>query len=1161
MGLLSYKLSPLDLRQELIDLVEREILGPAGGPEEEIDERRVKDRYLVGCLAPKDSMTVPEEIDDSAIGGDDMSDDGKADSKPIERATFLQSSLGFTLIVEADAPKLRIGARWGQYTRQESANAINEKTGEPKLVWKRNPVEGSWDNVDVNSLNQGSYEIFRSDFGKVVIQLVSKALGDERIVSVYLVNEQESPKRNKDQAWLFQPELYVESMDGAAVFRKRPSSVSPLISGHDLSSDTEESVMRMLYRDHVEFAVGHGVSVHVELSDNDPQSAIRICSRVIPKHEVARQTPPSVHDYPKLNGLVLDMKDLAFTDSKDFDSKLSALPEAYADWITRQRERISDPKNGLIDFEPIANESLNLCETALERIRNGINLICSDEAAADSFRFANRAMWLQRVRSIIADKGRKSETISFVDADIPENRTWYPFQLGFILLNLVGVTDLNSDERSSETEAVLDLLWFPTGGGKTEAYLGLAAYTMGLRRRQGDIEGRPGNYGVAVLMRYTLRLLTIQQFQRAATLICACESIRREKTDLWGEEPFRIGLWVGGKATPNKNSQSEDWVKKRRESQKGAFHPKGEGSPAQLTHCPWCGTKIDPGRDIKVESFDKGRGRTLFLCPDPTFQCPFTSANSEGEGIPALVVDEEIYRRVPALLIATVDKFAQMPWKGETQNLFGQVSGFCERHGFRSPHISDADSHQARNGLPKAKTVKIGPLRPPDLIIQDELHLISGPLGTLVGLYETAVDSLCSWEVKGKTVRPKIIASTATIRKAANQVRFLFARKVNVFPPQGLEAGDNFFSLRREPSAEHPGRLYLGVMAPGIRLKAALIKVYSALLAAGQQLFYRYGTYADPWMTLVGYFNSIRELAGMRRLVEDDITSRLRVMDRHGLANRAIYELEELTSRRSSEAIPDILNKMEIGFEPPPPNKFNVAPTKGRKIRPIDTLLASNMLSVGVDIKRLGLMVVAGQPKATAEYIQATSRVGRRAPGLVVTVFNWTRPRDLSHYERFEHFHDTFYNHVEALSVTPFSARALDRGLSAVLVALTRLSSQEFNHNHKATVFNKDSDFVKRIESLIIARAKRVNGIGEIADQTAFLLKQRVDFWTKEIIKSKETGAPLQYHKEKPATGAPLLSSAEDGAWGLFTCLNSLRDVESPVQLILYPNLLKRDYE
>ena len=159
-----------------------------------------------------------------------------------------------------------------------------------------------------------------------------------------------------------------------------------------------------------------------------------------------------------------------------------------------------------------------------------------------------------------------------------------------------------------------------------------------------------------------------------------------------------------------------------------------------------------------------------------------------------MVVDEEIYRRLPSLLITTVDKFAQMPWNGSVQMLFGQVDGYCERHGFRSPHLADARrswrstaSTGRRASSPSARVLPHNPLRPPDLIIQDELHLISGPLGTLVGLYETAIDQLCTWEVGGKRVRPKVVASTATIRRASDQVYGLFLRSLNVFPPHGLE--------------------------------------------------------------------------------------------------------------------------------------------------------------------------------------------------------------------------------------------------------------------------------------------------------------------------------------------------------------------------------------
>ena len=660
----------------------------------------------------------------------------------------------------------------------------------------------------------------------------------------------------------------------------------------------------------------------------------------------------------------------------------------------------------------------------------------------------NRAMWLQRTHSIYAEQVRRGAQPDFdKDIDLPKNRSWRPFQIAFILLNMPGVTKLDHPERGEGPDALADLLFFPTGGGKTEAYLGLSAYTMGLRRLQGVIAGRVGDEGMAVLMRYTLRLLTIQQFQRATALICACESIRRkslEKGDgRWGKTPFRIGLWVGRRTTPNRTDDAAEAIKQLRGNQYGGS---GLGSPYQLTACPWCGSAIEGGKHLDAKPYPHGSARTLTYCGDKFGQCLFSRRQAPDEGLPVVVVDEEIYRRLPTLLIATVDKFAQMPWKGEVQMLFGQVNGVCERHGFKSPEIEDSTFHpRSKAGLPSAKLLEHPPLRPPDLIIQDELHLISGPLGTLVGLYETAIDKLCTWEVNGKPVRPKVIASTATIKNADVQVRSLFLRTVNVFPPPGLDVRDNFFSVQREPTDEDFGRLYIGVCSPGRRLKAVLIQVYVSMLCSAQALYEKYGKAVDPWMTVVGYFNSMRELGGMRRLVDDSIFTRTRKQDRRGLAKRYLSGeyLAELTSRMRSEEIPQILDKLESIFDPEAEElrrqAFKKKDYKNVPKKPLDVLLATNMISVGVDVSRLGLMVVAGQPKATAEYIQATSRVGRAFPGLVCTVFNWARPRDMSHYETFEHYHATFYKHVEPLSVTPFSPGALQRGLAGLLVSMVRL--------------------------------------------------------------------------------------------------------------------------
>lgn len=1154
--------TPVEIRAALEEKVLRDLLGPAEGPEEEVAENKVSDRYLVGTLAPQGQVLPAEEQDPLASDGESDNDDGQPDTQAAGRFALLPSSLGFSFCVSADTKQIQVTARWGRYLRMPSEHLV-DSDDKPLRVWKRFPVEATSPPI---TLQTGPIDDWSPDAVTPQVRvrgLVRQIEGnDDWIVTLFLVNGQQTPEQNRDEAWLFQTELKVASPDKAPVFVRRRFSRP----GQNVQRPpVDERILNMLYRRTVEFAIGHGVSVHAEVDEDDSKLARRLMTRPIPAYEVPQTGVPTSAEIPELEEIELDMKSLAILPTSELVAKLEPLIEAYAKWIDeREQEAQQDP--GFADYREEADTVLANCREAMDRIKAGIELLSTDNQAAESFRFMCKAMWLQRVHTRLAEARRRSEgkakkPVDFKHFDEPGNRTWRPFQLAFILLNLPSVTDLHHSERSPESAAISDLLWFPTGGGKTEAYLGLATYVMALRRLQGTIEGRSGEHGVAVLMRYTLRLLTLQQFQRASALICACESIRRESLQgdrLWGETPFRIGLWVGKRATPNTTDQSNEAIRdahgdgQRRQGSGGGR----SGSPAQLVHCPWCGTKINPGRHIRVETFANGRGRTIQYCGDPLGRCLFSRAKSRDEGLPILVVDEEIYRNLPTLLIATVDKFAQMPWNGAVQTLFGQVDGRCERHGFVSPTLKDTPTHQrTRNGLfPPAKTEDFGPVRPPDLIIQDELHLISGPLGTLVGLYETAVDRLASWQVRGKWVRPKLIASTATTRRAPEQIHALFRRQVRIFPPPGLDAADNFFSRQRQASPEQPGRRYLGICAPGRRQKAALIRTYTALMSAAQALYEECGTRGDPWMTAVGYFNSMRELGGMRRLIDDDVTSRLQRMDRRGLAKRRINHsaVEEMTSRRSSSEIPGLLDRLETPFDPQVMAETREALKAGKKPtgkgNPLDALLATNMISVGVDVQRLGLMIVCGQPKTTAEYIQATSRVGRRFPGLVVTVYHWARPRDLSHYEQFEHYHATFYTHVEALSVTPFAPRALDRGLFGVLTSLIRLPGIEFNGNTRAAAVSRNSPVVSAAVEALVERAQAVSGSDQLAELVRNTIDSRLDLWEAEVRRST-SARPLGYREDKTTNGLLKTPTAEPG--GEFTCLNSLRDVEPTVGLIL----------
>jgi hypothetical protein len=1110
------RLTPGQLRDELERLVLADLLGPAGGEEEEVAEDSVRERYLAGMLAPLGVTLEADQQDELATAQEGELEEGRAEPIAPGAASPVPAACGLTCCVDGAVTELRVEAHWGRYRRLPPEQPTPDG---PRLVWKRTPMGGA----ETVRLREGALRTFAPDAEQpgAVVRGRARRVDGDWLVTLFLVNGQPEPPRLRDHAWLFQVELAVSGIDGVSPFLRRPPAV--------VEDDAEARRLAMVYRDQVEFAAGHGIATHVDVDPADPRRAVRVRTAAAPHHEVPRTDPPTVDEEPALAEAELDMRSLAMASPADLPGRLLPLVDAYDGWIDRQAARVEDPAARLAGYEATAEDALGLCRKAARRMRAGIDLLASDSRAAEAFRFANEAMWRQRVRSRVAERRRKDEQMAAealeAEEDRPENRTWRPFQLAFVLLCLPGVSDPAHPDRSEES-GLADLLWFPTGGGKTEAYLLLTAYVLALRRLQGaDAAG-----GVAVVMRYTLRLLTVQQFQRAAALLCACEAIRTEalaRGDArWGELPFRIGLWVGRRTTPNWTEEAARWVAQQRGA--AGWRGGGVGSPAQLTFCPWCGSAIRPGQHVKV---DPDRGRTLLYCGDALGRCPFTEGRRPGEGLPVVVVDEEVYRLLPGLLIGTVDKFAQMPWVGQASALFGRVSRRCERHGYVWPDDDHASFHPRRGLLPPAQVLDVAPLRPPDLIIQDELHLITGPLGSLVGLYETAVDRLCEFEVGGRRCRPKVIASTATIRRSAEQTHALFLRGVDVFPPQGLDVEDSFFARQRRVTDGAFGRRYLGICAHGRRYKSVLIRVYVALLGASQRLYDLHGPSADHWMTLVGYFNSIRELAGMRRLVEDDIRTRLGRIESRGLGVRKGLSIEELTSRRSSDDIPTVLERLATPF--------------GAEHRPPDVVVATNMISVGVDVPRLGVMAVAGQPKSTSEYIQATSRVGRASPGLVVTVYNWAKARDLSHYERFEHYHATFYRQVEAASVTPFAHRALDRGLTGVLASLLRHDRRAWNGNAGARAVDTHDPAAVAVVADLARHAALVTSDAGVGDEVGAMVQERLDLWHQE-----EASKPqLAYRRQRDAV--PLLREPGVGRWNHWTCPTSLRDVEPEINLQL----------
>lgn len=1096
-------------RARLIDAFRAELLGPT--EPSEVLQQSPTSRYLVGMLAP--AGTVVDETEDEseeALSAEEAPDNANPAYQCLDA-----SAIGISTLVDGRCSPVKVLASWGTYhprahtedwdraeeeSSSESADA--HTTRRSREQWVRQPHEAEV-MIDISEPNGAG----SADLGDgAMLEWRWRGLDDCRALSVFLANAREATGdgRAPDEDWLFQPELRLATI-GAGIVPRATRRDEP-------DPDPDVASADLLYRDDHDYATGHGVAA--SWAPPDKSRVAEVWTEVLPSTFVPMVAHASISGAEQPS-----MEALASASPDDLRSLLDPLLEAYEKWIEKQS---SAPLDGVGPWDrPTAEDHLALARSCLSRMTAGLRLLEEDHEALCAFNFANAVMALQMRRAALVRARRRGEPDPAPDEIAPE---WRFFQIGFILQCLPGLVDANSSERS-----VADLLWFPTGGGKTEAYLGLSAFVIALRRLRGDVSDAMRGAGVSVIMRYTLRLLTIQQFQRALTMLCAAEVLRQQDPDTWGDERFTIGLWVGQGAAPNSFDDGAAALKKLRDGD-AVF----EANPYQVIFCPWCGDDLTPD-DYSADAVLR---RTLIRCRRG--DCDFAAHRSEGGlGLPVLVVDEEIYHHPPSVLLATVDKFAQMPWNARIQALFGRVDRHCPRHGFLVPGEEHPKSHREEKGCSKAIVRETMPLEPPDLVIQDELHLISGPMGTLVGAYELAVQELCRG-AEG-SAGAKVIASTATIRRASRQVEALFGRDVTIFPPLGLDARDSFFSREAEPGERD--RAYVAVYAPGKSLKTALVRSYAALLSRAEAEFGSDPTdAADSYMTLVGYFGSLRELGGAVRLVEDDVPARLKVLRRRGFGpQRRIYEFKELTSRVSSGDIPKRLKELERSFGSRESGQY-----------PVDVLLASNMLSVGVDIDRLGLMVVSGQPKTTAEYIQATSRVGRRHPGLVVIVYNWLRPRDTSHYERFRGYHSTFYRHVEATSVTPFSARARDRALPAVMAAYVRLSGQGMARESAAANFRADNDAWRRLAEQMLSRVDASTGrpddVEACTRQLAVLKSQWVD-------SARNASAPLVYTargRGKDPSRRELLGPLEGSSpRAIWSAARSLREVEGEADIVL----------
>lgn len=1115
------------MRDDILKYIKRELIGPdpvkphvQENGEEILINEPPRIRYGAGILFPRadiigNEVPLNEENKEVENSVDDNTDDSvnMGESKAISNGgddfeeeiglanSFLPAAMGFSCFTklpkEGFVVKVNVATyETRKYSYKREDGSVTERNGYYRIPLDQ---EFSIEAAELPQISGNTYDKILVDKSGKEINLKlnirnrthnSDTNSGSHLLTFTLINTNLGGGENiRNENCFFQVSFSVHASEKCFYPYK--------IATSKIDKEDEKSNI-LLFRNKKTFAVGHGCSP--SWNDKDIDFTNEIVVETIPAYEIKPIVPN------ELKSVELKMFELSDLTSNDITLNLIKLNAEYESWINQQEVIAnSELKEELLET---ALRHIESCRVCLKRMKEGVQLLKSDAKVARAFKLMNRAMLLQQLnysietRNWIIEKGNITGLKEAIIPDIHDSSTWKvglgawrPFQLAFILMNLNSMQDAQHMDRE-----MVDLIWFPTGGGKTEAYLGLSAFTIFLKRLKNRNDS-----GTTVLMRYTLRLLTAQQFQRAASLICACEKIRHENETELGTERITIGLWVG-ELTPNK-----------RDSAKKSFQIMEQGreedNPFIVLKCPWCASQMGYLKEANTNKVKGYKRRKVGRHDTVVYQCDNSKCDfSKSEfNLPLVVIDEDIYDNPPTLLIGTVDKFAMLTWKPEARTLFG----------FR-------DNKR---------------ISPPELIIQDELHLISGPIGSMVGLYETMIEELCTYN----NIKPKIIASSATISRAKEQINSLYGRgtnNVNIFPSQCLSAGDSFFAYEDKDSE---GRIYTGIFASALPSHAtAQVRVMSSLLQSVKSIPVTDEKLRDPYWTALTYFNSIRELGHAATLIRADIREYMNsIWVRKGIKGeerRFINKDIELTSRINSNDIPEYLEQLLKSW------------TGEKTDYPVDVCLASNMISVGVDIPRLGLMTVIGQPKTTSEYIQATSRVGRskKGPGIIFTIYNCSKPRDRSHFEHFQEYHAKIYSKVEPTSVTPFSAPARERALHAILVGLIRILANSEVVRKKPKPY-PPIDLIEKVTNIIFERVKLIDP--EESDQTLKLLEEKLQYWKSEL--------PLEYGGFGNIVNIPLMypsgtSVNEDlkGAWATPT---SMRNVDATCEATIITNYLNID--
>ena len=1040
----------MEQRDQFVEYLKKTLMGPRNGDFETLrSSDDPSDFYTIGILFPQgqDTDRLLEEHPDVSTAGSGTEDDPNREDPISLSNSKLPSSAGLSFFLSGSSKFIC------------EISAARYEKGDQESNWRRVPLPTNLKSEVITvEVDQTKIVVFD---GLAYLNVVRRPCAGGEVITVAVVNRKKTAKQFSSEVTecLFQLAL-----------RVRPGSEStfkPYTQPFNSLVGEEEQELALLYRDNPTYAVGHGCSANWDLSQPNP-SWIGI--DFIPTVDVMGVT----HELKSSNSNEKPLADkseilkfdyLIHAKADDVASGFETFIDDYRAWIS---DRISEIQTLDAGFQPAAQKVVNRLNETVTRMKAGADLATNDRDVSDALRIANRVMKLHMKNYYGVVQSDQN-----IQSKVPEK--WRPFQLAFILNILPSIVDEENVDRD-----LVDLIWFPTGGGKTEAYFGAMAFEIALRRiRYGD----KGN-GTAVISRYTLTLLVTQQFQRTASLVCAMEWLRKNGPDqiqqCLGNSRITLGLWIGGDHTPNSNKEAKELLSNLRS---------GSVSELVVQKCPWCGMKIIP-------ETPPGDGRYGFVAEETYSYVRCMDAECYfSERLPIQFVDPMLYEDPPTILMGTVDKFARLPWVGDAHSFFGSEN-----------------------------------IMPPGLIIQDEMHLLSGPLGTLFGIYEAGIEAI----IRLRGGNPKIIAATATIRDAASQSKGLFGRDVRVFPPPGLSQEDSYFARAQKSDT----RKYIGLMSPHSTGVTSLIRSVATLAQCPKEITFT-PDYLDGYWTQVVFHNSLRELGNFLTYCEDDIPDRIRVIAKDQAHMREIGSDNVLQASSNIESKYEALSKMQVPKTDP---------------EVVSIVACSNMFSAGVDIPRLALMLVNGQPKSASEYIQATSRIGRgKVPGIVVTHFSASKARDRSHYESFASFHRSFYRYVEPTSVTSMSMPARQRGLHAAFVMAVRIGLGFTENNSAGDVPSHPEEVMRAFNELVSRCSKSDEAYSQEIEED---LKKFKSFWFDLAEQGRSDDRRLSYESKHRSPNPGLLKTTGMEGAGRDT-QHSLRNVDRSVRLQVRKGMVK----